>query len=698
MTAQNTSNAAILDLRNTEGDEPVNLDGDWEFYWGQLLYEEDLSKKELQRQLVAIPSPWNGLTDHHQKPLPSFGVATYHLNVLLPADRREQLALKLRTAGTAYRFYVNGDEVASNGRVSKNAEEAVPEYRAQTVTFPVTSDTLSLLVHVSNYHHRKGGLWQTIQLGTEAAIQRERELATWRDIFLLGSIFIVGLYHLILFYYRRKVLANLVFSITAFALCVRVLTIGEYLLPSFISGLPWDWLLKLQYLAFEVPLITVPLFIRVLYKEFTWKYFQVGVNVVVGGLIVFTLFASTYAVSHVMMGITFLLPIICAYCIGTLLYAALNRQKAALVFLLGALTLVVTSVNDLLLNENLIQSVNLFSVGFFIFIFSQAFVLARNFSIAFIQNEELNNELDEINQNLEKTVMERTVSLQEAVEELNSQNVRIADQNEELIQQGEQLKKVNDEMTSSIHYAKQIQKALLPSQQLLKKHFGEEGFFVFYQPRNIVSGDFYFVEEVDDKLIIVASDCTGHGVPGAFMSFIGIQSLTEIILKDNITSPELILEELHEHVYNSLRQSTSGNQDGMEIAIVCIDYKKRELQYAGAKNPIFLLREGQAELIKGDKTPIGGDIYKKRVAYTLHTIPLGDEQITFYLYTDGYPDQFGGKNNKKFMAKNFRRFLTLMHKDTMKEQKRILGDNLKSWMSHGNEKQTDDILVIGFKL
>ncbi|MEH0157180.1 7TM diverse intracellular signaling domain-containing protein [Limibacter armeniacum] len=692
------ANSALLDLRQSNVNEIINLDGQWDFYWGELLLEEDLVQGAgYKRQLVKVPETWNGLTDALGKPLPSFGVATYHLKVLLPASAPDKLALKIRTAGTAYRFYVDGQLVASNGKVSKNKEQAAPEYKTKIVSFPVKGDTLSLLVQVSNFHHRKGGLWQSIQLGSDGAILQERETSTWRDIFLFSSVLIVGLYHLILYYYRRNVPANLIFSITSFALCLRALTVGEYLMTVLLPSMSWGWLLRLQYLAFEIPLITVPLFIRLLYRDYTFKYFQVGVNTVFGILIAFTLFSSTYMVSYVMVAITYLLPVVCAYCIGTLAYAALNKQKGALIFLFGALSLVITSVNDLLLNENIIQSMNMFTVGFYIFIFSQASVLAQNFSTAFLKNEQLNKELDDINHNLEETVMERTNSLQEANEELNTQNLQIAEQNEELEQQSQQLKKVNEEITSSIQYAKQIQRALLPSQEVLKKYFGEDGYFIFYQPRNIVSGDFYFVEEVDDKLIVVAADCTGHGVPGAFMSFIGIQSLTEIIIKNKITSPDLILNRLHEQVYKALRQSTSGNRDGMELSIICIDRNKNELQYAGAKNPLLIFKGKEEDLIKGDAAPIGGNVYQQDRVYTLHTIPL-DEPVTFYMYSDGYKDQFGGKNNMKFMAKNFRRFLTLLHKDPMGEQESILRDNLFQWMSHGNEKQTDDILVMGFKL
>ncbi len=254
----------------------------------------------------------------------------------------------------------------------------------------------------------------------------------------------------------------------------------------------------------------------------------------------------------------------------------------------------------------------------------------------------------------------------------------------------------NKKIGDSIHYAQRIQNALLPFQEQIEQSLGKEHFFIFYQPRDVVSGDFYFFEQVGNKQIIAAADCTGHGVPGALMSMIGINLLEEIVVSQEVIEPNEILNQLHKKIRYALKQNETRNRDGMDIALCVIDRENKTLVYAGAKNPLYLLQNGELIELKADKKTIGGHQSEEERFFSSHKIQLEKESL-FYIFSDGYQDQFGGENNQKFMIKRFREFLFSIHQQPLAEQKMLLEQKLTEWRK-GIYEQTDDILVIGVKI
>ncbi len=260
-----------------------------------------------------------------------------------------------------------------------------------------------------------------------------------------------------------------------------------------------------------------------------------------------------------------------------------------------------------------------------------------------------------------------------------------------------ELNEKNHDLLSSIHYARLIQEAILPSEERFKSVLPES--FVFHRPRDIVSGDFYWLQEYDDKILVAAVDCTGHGVPGAFMSIIGNNQLNAAVREEGLTTPSLILDSLNRGVSSTLRnQSDStepGIKDGMDIALVCIDYKNKQVQYAGAYNPLYLIRDGKLTETKGDKFPIGLAQDDDLRLFTNHSFDL-EEGDTLYIFSDGYPDQFGGPLGKKFKYDNFRSLLFDVHELSPRKQLKEVGNRFDEWM--GDLVQLDDTLLIGMKL
>jgi len=273
-------------------------------------------------------------------------------------------------------------------------------------------------------------------------------------------------------------------------------------------------------------------------------------------------------------------------------------------------------------------------------------------------------------------------------------NLQISERNHEISLQSEQIVKQNKEITDSLKYAKKIQNAVLPPDDILNNLLPDH--FVFFKPKHTVSGDFYWIKEINNKIILAVADCTGHGVPGGFMSMLGVALLNEIVRKTEITQANQALNELRNQLKDALRQTGKEGEakDGINMGLCVIDKKDMKMQFAGAYNPLYHFRNGDFKIVKGDRVPIG--IYlEQNLPFTNHVIDIiaGD---TFYLFTDGYPDQFGGENNRKLKLKSFKELLNNVHSKDLKEQKSLIKSHLYDWQ--GSNEQVDDVLVLGFKI
>ncbi|TAF32284.1 MAG: response regulator [Cytophagales bacterium] len=288
------------------------------------------------------------------------------------------------------------------------------------------------------------------------------------------------------------------------------------------------------------------------------------------------------------------------------------------------------------------------------------------------EKERLYKELEAYSKNLEQKVAERTV---------------------EITKQKQIIEAKNHSITESINYAKRIQEAALPSLEEIKAAF--EDSFVYFKPRDIVSGDFFWFRQRGSKTIITAVDCTGHGVPGAFMSLIGNDILHEIIDALGITDANIILNSLHMGILRALRQTESNSRDGMDIALCVIDTEKKVLQYAGARSPLLYVRNGEVHEIKADKLSIGGAQQSKERSYTVHNVPL-DGNTMFYIFSDGYQDQFGGPEGQKIMRKGLKNIFLGIHKEKGEVQREKLEEYMTQWVDT-KYNQLDDMLIIGFK-
>ncbi|NLR93655.1 SpoIIE family protein phosphatase [Flammeovirga agarivorans] len=298
------------------------------------------------------------------------------------------------------------------------------------------------------------------------------------------------------------------------------------------------------------------------------------------------------------------------------------------------------------------------------------------------------------------------LNLKKAYSHITEKNNEIEAQREEILAQKDHLQEYvklldtkNKQVQSGINYAKRIQSATLPSRRKMEKLLDD--LMIFYKPCGVVSGDFYYYSgklyKNNERLSIVASiDCTGHGVPGAFMSLIGNGILNEIIKVKNIHSPKEILEGLHQRLQTTLSQyETYGVQDGMDITVACINYSRKIVTVSSAKNSWVYFQNGKQQVVKGDRRSIGG-MDTRFNSFINHEIDISQGRTKFYFYTDGYQDQLGGPKDRKFMANNFRNLLEEIKDLPVREQESVLDTTLNNWRKYQGEPQTDDILILSF--
>jgi serine phosphatase RsbU (regulator of sigma subunit) len=290
-----------------------------------------------------------------------------------------------------------------------------------------------------------------------------------------------------------------------------------------------------------------------------------------------------------------------------------------------------------------------------------------------------------------KIKKEANVRLEEKNRTISAQKDEIEKQRDVAAAQRDQIAYQKKHITDSIMYARRIQTALIPSLELFSDKLEH---FVLYKPLAIVSGDFYWVSTKGNLQIIIAADCTGHGVPGAFMSMLGITMLNELVNGKNIIMPDQIIENLRNGIIKSLKQVVDEDtvKDGMDIAVCVVDFKENLLWFAGANNPLYLIRGGELIHYRADKMPVA--IHYKMQPFTLHKIDLlkGD---AFYIFSDGYADQFGGPKEKKYMSMQLKETLVAIASQPMLQQGEKLNEIFEQW--RGDNPQVDDVTLIGVR-
>ena len=681
----------VMDLRDWDFEQQgkIHLDGEWRFYWKDFVVSDslDIIERSDKARKAIIPSPWN----HYQYDegfLPSHGYATYHLKIILNKNH-PRLALKLPIFGTAYELYINNKLIADNGKIGKSKSEVVPYSLSKVYIFDSNSDYLELFIQVSNFHHKDGGFWDSIYLGTEAQISSLKDRLVAIDLLITGSLLIMAFYHFGLYLLRRKDLSALFFCIVGILIAIHTLITDEKYLLHLFPSLKWEFTFKIEYITIYLGFVFYILFAQSVYpKEFSKRVRKISqyVGITFFGLVLIlppTMFFQVHILGQITMFV------VGTYLLYTLVMAIIRKREGARVFLFGFMIFFAAITNEFLHEATFLESRSFLSYGLLTFVFFQSFVLSVRYAKAFSKVEELSS-------TLERRVKERTA-------EISKQNLELEIQKNQIYQKNQIIEKKNENITASINYASRIQKAILGNEDSISSNFKDS--FIFLKPRDIVSGDFYWYTEVKKSgvtkkmerqtvyyKVIVAADCTGHGIPGGFMTVLGNTLLDEIINENKLTNVSRILSVLDRKLLMKLQPH--GVNDGMDMAILIFDQDNNQVSFAGAQNPLILIRNGEIIQIKGSKFPIGSSQYRVKKKFESHVIDCqpGD---CYYIFSDGFQDQFGGDDDKKYLKKRFREFLFSIHHFPMEEQKKLLLNELKSWQ--GEQSQTDDVLVIGVR-
>lgn len=295
----------------------------------------------------------------------------------------------------------------------------------------------------------------------------------------------------------------------------------------------------------------------------------------------------------------------------------------------------------------------------------------------------------------EKTRQELEMKVRERTSEIEQQKEKILAQNEALNKKSLEIEHVYNKTTESIRYAQRLQKSILGNENKVKRYFSDS--FVLSLPRDMVSGDFYWSSQMHNKIVLIVSDCTGHGIPAALMTILGNTILNKIINEYEITRPNEILKELDEQIVEILQNEELGSKhsDGMELVCLTFDLEKKVLYYAGAKNPLYYVRDFAIHQVNASDSPIGYSFYQQNKQFEVKEIKLLEGDI-FYLSTDGFEDQFGGEKGSKYLKSRFREFLLKISHLSMEEQRIQIFEEFENWKN--NQKQTDDVLIVGIKI
>ncbi len=661
----------ILDLRNYnfENDGVIPLNGDWEFYWGQLISTPD-SFKSLQPDYYQVPDTWS--SEKNRIIDSKYGFATYRLQVDLGRPVTD-LAIKMGTFGLNNKVFINGVLLGQAGRVGTSIEEDLPDQIVQVISFDAPDGKVDIVIQISNFHSKWGGLGREILLGDGVSLRESRRNLEWLDLFLVGAIFIMGLYHVGLYFVRTRSYSPLIFALFCFIVALRIIT-NENFGTDIIRINPFLHR-RIDYLTFY---LAFGLFFYYSNRLFPKDRKVWVVKIVLGVVTLFSLSVVILPLRiyceglEIFQAFTFLCMVYLTY---LMILATKNGRFGAKIYLIGWLLLFITGINDLLHFSGFIESTPIAHIGILLFILTQAYLLMVRYERTIKRNVYLAKKIKSVNKNLEKIVSDRTKDLAEK----------------------------NKSITESIAYAQELQKATLPLDSEIAEIF--PNFFTLLKPKNIVSADFYWFSHLKNTVrgrvsIIILGDCTGEGVSGGLISMSAAAILDREVNSHSLFSPDEIAATLNNSMRTVLNQTQAreaGNKDGMDASICTIYHDEGIMEYVGANRPLLHINKGGFSIAEPTKVSLGGNFMQvDKSNFDKHRIPSAGTRI--FLFSKGLENQHGGFDGEEFGIQNIQEEILQNLSAPFKDLGGILNERIENWIAIGEVKQEDDILLIGFDL
>ncbi|MBN2663038.1 MAG: SpoIIE family protein phosphatase [Bacteroidales bacterium] len=701
------ANNGILDLSAYDFsiNPRVELKGEWEFYWNKLYTPADFENQILKPDtFLTVPGQWTGIIINGIS-IPDTGFATYRLIIKNdPQLNNQNFMIRIKEIVSAYKIWWNGNEISSVGIVGKTKNSSQPGVIPILTAVDFNSNEIEVIVQISNFDHNVNSFYDIPVVGTEKQMTKSFLLSMFFDIIIFGAVLIMAFYHLGVFLFRRKNSAALAFFGLCFIFAIRILFTGNHIFSLlFTDILSWNVKYRINYFTFYAIIIALVLYFKAVFKEKKYKffyYFAFGIS----GLFILTLATSSYFYTKLLLYYQLSAIIIVIFILFLMIKYIKDKRTGAVTLFITMFLFFLTGVNDVLYINEIIKTTTLTHLGQFILILGQSLTLARIFNKEFIKTEELTTKLDYHNQNLQELVEIRTEKIEmqkqdilQKNEELMVQKEELQVQKDEIVRQKDLIEDNNMFITDSIRYASTIQKAVLPSNDNIKKYFDS---FFLYIPKNIVSGDFYWFNDTHEKyLFLGVGDCTGHGVPGAFLSLSGMYILNTVVIEKQIEDPKAILTVLDELFNNFLVNGLKESRDGMEIGIMRFEKNNfTKVVYAAAKTNIFIYNKELNKITRyrGSRRSIGLKNSHKAIRVNFENLILKiNSNDVIYCATDGYIDQ-NNSQRQRLGTQLFSEILTEIANLPMANQKIEL---LKLLEEHQqNQDQRDDITVIGISL
>ena len=690
----------VLDLRGYDFSENIELNGEWEFYWNELYDFYDFENKvHTPDAYINVPGGWSGI-EVDGKIIPDTGYATLRL-VIFTDPNDKKYTLYMGEVLTAYKVWCNNNVIAQIGKVGKNSNDAKPAISPIIKGIDFDQEKVQLIMQISNYNHRSNGIFQTPVIGEETKIIRKASLNLFFDIIIFGAVFIIALYYLGMFILRTKNKAALAFSLLGFVMAIRILFSSNYSFNFIFPETSWNLVYRISYFTFYALVVTFIFFFKETFEEKKYKAFFI-VSYSISGLFALTLFLPTIIFTKLLF--IYQISVVLMVLFSVYLLATYIKKKKTGAVSISVIMLIFfgTGINDMLYYNRVIHSITLTHVGIFVLILGQALTLAKIFTKSFHENEHLTAKLDYQNQNLQEIVDNRTKELKiknqdvlQKNEELQVQKEELQVQKEEISRQKELLEAHNKLFTDSINYASTIQQAVLPSNETIKKYFNS---FIIFLPKDIVSGDFYWFNDVNPKyLYFVVGDCTGHGVPGAFISLIAMYLLNSVTIEKQIENPKEILTELNKMFHEFLHKGQNSNRAGVDLGVLRFEKDNlHKVVYSAAKTNMFIYDSEDKTVIRhrGSRKSIGSITSRfadKNIKFENLEIDIKNTQ-TIYCSTDGFIDQ-NNPQRKRFGTSQFVEMIKENANFPIQQQKILIMKRLENHKQ--DQEQRDDITFIG---
>lgn len=676
----------FIDLSNLDVNsfKSTSINGEWLFFADTLI-----NPNQINQALLELPYSNINVPTHRKETKNSY-YGTYYLLLKLDSNFN-QVCINTLTIYSAARIYVNNNLVGNIGVPTQTIETTEPGLLLHTHPFLPKQEN-QIVIHYSNFHREKNGLANNINLVTPKFQIQQAAVRVLKYAIILGTILFIIFNQINYFFIRRNNRTSFYFGIASLMISIYIVFMSLYylgiLIPEFTPN--FNVALKTWRLSYYM---TVCFFALYIYSLFPTIYHKVILYFIIGYTsfsTFLTLFFSLHISSlnfNVFMYFTLLAG---AHGILMGIIGKIRKIDDSGLFLFGFGFFIATVINDILHNLLLIRSVNLLDVGIFGMMLTQAQIINSKLNRSLLRSENLSNHLQFVNANLEGLVSERT-------EEIEEQKTEIEAQRDFALSQHKLIAIQKKTITDSINYAREIQQAVLPDEETLKKYFSDS--FILFKPKDFVSGDFYWIRHIDINkkpyLLFCAADCTGHGVPGALLSMLGMSLLGEIASRNKTTQASDILELLREKFKQTLstHSERENSSDGMHITLCLVNKETGELNYSGAFQALYHIRNNHVTKIKGTNCIIGNYMYE--IPFENHTIQLEPDD-RLYLFTDGFADQMADNGQGRFMQKRLIKLLTSFDGEVCLNQRNRLEQEFEAWK--GSFEQIDDVLVMGVKV